>query len=134
MLDGRWRAKVERGLEPVGVGLHRLGISADGLTIIGLVIAIATAFAIATGHLVLGVIGVILTGSGIDGATGIQAIKRMGGTTIVQDPSRAAHPGMPQAAYATGCIDYRLPLEEIAPTIVELVAPPTTEKARLIHE
>ena len=62
MLDGRWRAKVERGLEPVGQGLHRVGISADGLTIIGLVIAIATAFAIADGHLVVGVIGVILTG------------------------------------------------------------------------
>jgi CDP-diacylglycerol---glycerol-3-phosphate 3-phosphatidyltransferase len=62
MLDGRWRAKVERGLEPVGEGLHRVGISADGLTIIGLVVAVATAFAIASGHLVLGVIGVILTG------------------------------------------------------------------------
>ncbi len=62
MLDGRWRAKVERGLEPVGKGLHRVGISADGLTIFGLAIAIVTAFAIADGHLVLGVIGVILTG------------------------------------------------------------------------
>jgi CDP-diacylglycerol--glycerol-3-phosphate 3-phosphatidyltransferase len=62
MLDGRWRAKVERGLEPVGEGLHRVGISADGLTIIGLVVAVATAFAIASGHLVLGVIGVVLTG------------------------------------------------------------------------
>jgi CDP-diacylglycerol--glycerol-3-phosphate 3-phosphatidyltransferase len=62
MLDGRWRAKVERGLEPVGEGLYRIGISADGLTIFGLVIAVATAFAIASGHLVLGVIGVILTG------------------------------------------------------------------------
>jgi phosphatidylinositol phosphate synthase len=62
MLDGRWRAKVERGLEPVGHGLHRLGISADGLTLFGLAIALATAFAIADGHLVLGVIGVILTG------------------------------------------------------------------------
>jgi CDP-diacylglycerol--glycerol-3-phosphate 3-phosphatidyltransferase len=62
MLDGRWRAKVERGLEPVGHGLYRMGISADGLTLIGLAIALATAFAIADGHLVLGVIGVILTG------------------------------------------------------------------------
>jgi CDP-diacylglycerol--glycerol-3-phosphate 3-phosphatidyltransferase len=62
MLDGRWRAKVERGLEPVGKGLHRAGISADGLTIFGLAIAIVTAFVIADGHLVLGVIGVILTG------------------------------------------------------------------------
>ena len=62
MLDGRWRAKVERGLEPVGHGLYRLGISADGLTLIGLVIALATALAIADGHLELGEIGVILTG------------------------------------------------------------------------
>ena len=37
MLDGRWRATVERGLEPVGKGLHRAGITADSLTIIGLV-------------------------------------------------------------------------------------------------
>jgi two-component system chemotaxis response regulator CheB len=68
-------------------------------------------------------IGVILTGSGVDGATGVSAIKRVGGTTIVQAPEHAAHPGMPQAACATGCVDYRLPLEEIGLAIVELVAP-----------
>ncbi len=62
MLDGRWRATVERGLEPVGKGLHRAGITADGLTIIGLVFAVATALLIADGHLLLGVFGVILTG------------------------------------------------------------------------
>ena len=62
MLDGRWRANVERGLEPVGRGLHRVGITADSLTVIGLAFAIGTAFAIADGHLVLGVIGLILTG------------------------------------------------------------------------
>ena len=62
MLDGRWRATVERGLEPVGQGLHRAGITADGLTVIGLVFAIGTAFLIAAGHLLLGVFGVILTG------------------------------------------------------------------------
>lgn len=62
MLDGRWRATVEHGLEPVGKSLHRAGITADGLTIIGLVFAIGTAFLIADGHLVLGVFGVILTG------------------------------------------------------------------------
>ena len=54
MLDGRWRATVERGLEPVGQGLHRVGITADGLTVIGLVFAIGTAFLIADGHLLLG--------------------------------------------------------------------------------
>ena len=62
MLDGRWRATVERGLEPVGQSLHRAGISADGLTLIGLVLAFGTAALIADGHLLLGVIGVTLTG------------------------------------------------------------------------
>ena len=62
MLDGRWRATVERGLEPVGQGLHRAGITADGLTVIGLVFAVGTALLIADGHLLLGVFGVVLTG------------------------------------------------------------------------
>jgi len=62
MLDGRWRATVERGLEPVGKGLHRAGITADSLTVIGLVFALGTALLIADGHLLLGVFGVILTG------------------------------------------------------------------------
>jgi CDP-diacylglycerol--glycerol-3-phosphate 3-phosphatidyltransferase len=62
MLDGRWRASVERGLEPVGKGLKRAGINADVLTVIGLVFAVGTAFLIASGHLVLAVFGVIATG------------------------------------------------------------------------
>jgi CDP-diacylglycerol---glycerol-3-phosphate 3-phosphatidyltransferase len=62
MLDRRWRAKAERCLDPVGRGLHRLGISADGLTIAGLVIAVVTAVLIANGNLLLGVFGLVLTG------------------------------------------------------------------------
>jgi CDP-diacylglycerol---glycerol-3-phosphate 3-phosphatidyltransferase len=62
MLDGRWRASVERGLEPVGKGLQRAGMNADVLTLIGLGFAVATAFLIAQGYLVLAVVGVILTG------------------------------------------------------------------------
>jgi len=62
MLDGRWRASVERGLEPVGRGLGRAGITADTLTLVGLVFAVATAFVIASGHLLLGMFGIVLTG------------------------------------------------------------------------
>src|SRR2546425_5849917 len=68
-------------------------------------------------------IGIILSGTGMDGATGTRAIKGKGGTTIIQDPSSAAHPGMPNAARATGCVDFTLPLEEIGPAIVSLVQP-----------
>jgi two-component system, chemotaxis family, protein-glutamate methylesterase/glutaminase len=68
-------------------------------------------------------IGVILSGSGVDGAAGIRAIKSKGGTTLIQDPASAAHAGMPHAARATGCVDVTLPLEEIGPALVSLVAP-----------
>jgi CDP-diacylglycerol--glycerol-3-phosphate 3-phosphatidyltransferase len=62
VLDGRWRATVERSLAPVGRGLHRVGVTADGLTVLGLVIAAATGVLIADRHLLLGLVGVILTG------------------------------------------------------------------------
>jgi phosphatidylinositol phosphate synthase len=62
MLDRRWRAKAERALEPAGRALHVLGLSADGLTVLGLVAAAGTAFLIANGNLVLAVFGLILTG------------------------------------------------------------------------
>ena len=62
MLDGRWRAKVERALDPIGRSLYRIGISANVLTVLGLVIAAATAVAIASGHLLWAFFGVVLTG------------------------------------------------------------------------
>jgi two-component system chemotaxis response regulator CheB len=68
-------------------------------------------------------IGVILSGTGFDGATGMRAIKAKGGTTIIQDPASAAHPGMPQNARATGAVDLTLPLEEIGVAIANLVVP-----------
>jgi CDP-diacylglycerol--glycerol-3-phosphate 3-phosphatidyltransferase len=62
MLDGRWRAKAEESIEPVGRALHRLGVSADALTIFGLAAAVGTAFLIANGNLALAVVGLILSG------------------------------------------------------------------------
>jgi two-component system, chemotaxis family, protein-glutamate methylesterase/glutaminase len=70
-------------------------------------------------------IGVLLTGTGVDGAAGMSFVKRAGGCTIVQDPHDAEYGGMPQAAIDTGLIDAVLPLAAIAPAIVraaELVA------------
>src|SRR5437899_1176386 len=66
-------------------------------------------------------IGVILTGSGVDGAIGLELIKQSGGTTIVQDPKQAEHRRMPEAALLRGRVDFILTLEEIGPRIVDLV-------------
>jgi len=49
-------------------------------------------------------IGVILSGSGSDGAAGVRALKAQGGLILVQDGT-AAFSGMPTAAAETGCAD-----------------------------
>lgn len=56
MLDGRWRTMVDEGIKPVGAALRRTGVSADHLTGIGLVMAGATAVAIGSGHLFVGLV------------------------------------------------------------------------------
>jgi CDP-diacylglycerol--glycerol-3-phosphate 3-phosphatidyltransferase len=60
MFDGRFRVPIERAVKPVGNGLRRTGLSPDHLTIIGLVVAVAAAVVIATGHLIGGFLLVVL--------------------------------------------------------------------------
>jgi len=62
MLDRRWRSRVEQGLRPIGNGLQRIGVTADALTVIGLIFSVATALLIASGHLGWAVLGVIAAG------------------------------------------------------------------------
>lgn len=66
-------------------------------------------------------IGVILTGSGFDGAMGIKAIKEKGGTTIAQDPATAEYASMPRSAIETDMVDFVLPLADIGPAIITLI-------------
>ena len=70
MLDRRWRKGVEQGLGPVGDRLRRMGITADALTVFGLLCSIATALLIASGHFVWAVVGLIVSGVSdlLDGA------------------------------------------------------------------
>jgi two-component system chemotaxis response regulator CheB len=66
-------------------------------------------------------IAVVLTGTGSDGSMGIRAIKKTGGTVIVEDETTAEFSGMPSSAIQTKCVDFVLPLDEIAPALVTLV-------------
>jgi two-component system chemotaxis response regulator CheB len=59
-------------------------------------------------------IGVILTGTGADGANGLSQIERRGGIAIVQDPKTAEQPSMPRAAIAATKAARVLPLDSIA--------------------
>lgn len=59
------------------------------------------------------VIGVVLTGANGDGARGLARIKEAGGLAVVEEPSSAQAPEMPQAALAATKVDRVLPLPEI---------------------
>ncbi len=60
MFDGRWRSSFEKGLLPVGDNIRRTGITADHLTVTGLVMAAAASVAIANGALRAGLLLLIL--------------------------------------------------------------------------
>ncbi len=70
MLDGRFRANIEKGLRPIGLNLRKTGITADHLTALGVVMAAAAAVAIGMGQLRVGLLLLVLTGlpDALDGA------------------------------------------------------------------
>lgn len=67
------------------------------------------------------VVGVVLSGGRDDGSAGLFAIKARGGVAIVQDPTEALTPNMPQNALNMVDVDFCLPLRQIAALLVELV-------------
>ena len=66
-------------------------------------------------------IGIILSGMLDDGTSGMWAIKRSGGTCVVQDPNQAEYPDMPLSVINNMEADYVATLEEIGPLIAEIV-------------
>lgn len=59
-------------------------------------------------------LGVLLTGMGDDGATGLLELKNSGAKTIAQDEASCVVYGMPKAAVDLGAADRILPLDQIA--------------------
>ncbi|HYD06752.1 MAG TPA: chemotaxis protein CheB [Reyranella sp.] len=70
------------------------------------------------------VIGVVLSGSLSDGTTGLQAIKRCGGLSIVQDLQDALVPSMPQSALRHVDIDFVRPVAEMPALLARLTREP----------
>ena len=70
MFDGNWRTTVDKGLEPLGASLRRTGVSADHVTLAGIIMAAGAAVAIGAGYLTLGFLLLVLTGvpDALDGA------------------------------------------------------------------
>jgi two-component system response regulator WspF len=64
-------------------------------------------------------VGVLLTGMGRDGAKGLKALRDKGYYTIAQDQATSAVYGMPKAAIALGAAVDVLPIERIAPRLID---------------
>ncbi len=71
-----------------------------------------------TRHWTGGVVGVLLTGMGRDGAVGLKALRNQGRHTIAQDQATSAVYGMPKAAATLGAAVEILPLDQIAPHLL----------------
>ncbi len=89
--------------------------------------------------------GIILSGTGSDGAHGIRAIKGGGGFTFAQNPQSAKYDGMPRSSIDTGCVDLVLDAEEMGAEVLRLVTFPVLSRVvtepdamsrllRLVHE
>ncbi|MBK8904986.1 MAG: chemotaxis protein CheB [Anaerolineaceae bacterium] len=72
-------------------------------------------------------VGVLLTGMLHDGTAGLDAIRRCGGVTMVQNPVDAAYPDMVNNALAAMDVDHCLPLVELAELLNRLVYSPLTQ-------
>jgi len=73
-------------------------------------------------------VAVVLTGGDGDGSFGVQVIKDQGGKVIAQDRPTSQDFSMPETSIKTGDVDFILPLEEIAPKLIELVGDGSGQK------
>ncbi len=77
------------------------------------------------------VIGVILSGALDDGTAGLWTIKHRGGTAIVQEPSDAEFPSMPEAALRQVDVDYCVPVSEMPDLLIRLTGEQISEEREI---
>lgn len=77
------------------------------------------------------VVGIVLSGTGTDGAMGLQAVGGAGGLCMAQDGGSAAHAGMPDAAASSGFADHVGPPEALAAALADHARHRTSRVAAL---
>jgi len=80
------------------------------------------------------VIGIVLSGLMDDGTSGLWSVKRLGGVSIIQDPSDARFPDMPLNALEQVEVDYKLPVSEMASKLKKLISEPVKKSPAISSE
>lgn len=99
--------------------------------------AIDPLFRTAAVHYRSRVIGVVLTGLLSDGAAGLLAVHRCGGTAVVRSPDDAAYPDMPRRALGAVPTARQVPISDLGSVLERLVAeeapvpPPVPQALRI---
>jgi two-component system chemotaxis response regulator CheB len=74
-------------------------------------------------------LGVLLTGMGRDGASGMQQLKAAGAVNLAQNEATCVVYGMPRAAVELGVVDRSLPLDHIPHAIIQALREPASQSA-----
>jgi two-component system chemotaxis response regulator CheB len=70
------------------------------------------------------VVGVLLSGALTDGVAGLLAVRSSGGVGVIQDPSDALVPSLPENAFRVAGADYVVPVRDVPALLVRLVQEP----------
>ena len=121
--------RLERGALLIAPGGFHLELDAAGRvqlnqepTLWGVRPAADVTMRAAAGYFGAKTIGLVLTGMGRDGASGVRAIAAAGGVCFAQDEATSVIYGMPRVAIATGAVTKILPLPQIADALNECIA------------
>lgn len=86
--------------------------------------SVTTTFEAVARHCGHSALGILLTGMGSDGASGLESIQRAGGTTLAQDEASSVVFGMPKQAIARGAAQFVLPPDDIVRVLMRLTGAP----------
>ena len=89
--------------------------------------AVDVLFRSAAEHAGAQALAVLLTGMGVDGARGLQALRAAGARTLVEHEESCVVYGMPQAAIKLGAADEVVPLPKMPQAILTALAEPVRE-------
>ena len=73
-------------------------------------------------------VGIVLSGMGADGETGVRMIKEKLGMVMVQEPSTAEYPSMPKTSIKTNMVDYVLPPGEMPVKLIQYLNHPAIKE------
>ena len=79
-------------------------------------------------------IGIVLSGTGMDGTEGLKAVKAEGGITFAQTPESAQYAGMPQSAISAESVDFVLSPELIAKELAKIAKNPQLVRAEIVSQ